>query len=270
MRLLLAVAALFALPAHAQPAAPVQVMVLGTYHFDNPGLDLHNLKAADVTTPERQAELARIAEALLRFRPTVVAVERVAPDLVDPKYAAFTPAELLVNRDERTQIGFRVARLAGLARVAAIDEQNEEGEPDYFPFDKVQAFAKRTGREAELERAMAFGAQAVTRLQAVQARGITPALRLMNMPATIEREQREGYYGGLLRFGAGRDLPGADVLGRWYTRNAKIFGKLMQVAKPGDRVLVVYGAGHNYWLRHFAANTPGYVMVDPLPYLPAE
>jgi hypothetical protein len=53
----------------------------------------------------------------------------------------------------------------------------------------------------------------------------------------------------------------------WYLRNAKIFGKLMTVTNPGDRVLVVYGSGHNYWLRHFATETPGFRNVDPRPFL---
>jgi hypothetical protein len=60
---------------------------------------------------------------------------------------------------------------------------------------------------------------------------------------------------------------GADLNAGWYLRNAKIFGKLMQVARPGDRVLVVYGGGHGYWLRHFAGTVPGYRNVDVRPYL---
>jgi len=34
----------------------------------------------------------------------------------------------------------------------------------------------------------------------------------------------------------------------------------MHVAKPGDRVLAVYGGGHGFWLRHFASLTPGYAV----------
>jgi hypothetical protein len=40
---------------------PVEVMVLGTYHFGNPGLDLNNMKADSVLTPARQRELAAVA-----------------------------------------------------------------------------------------------------------------------------------------------------------------------------------------------------------------
>ncbi len=53
----------------------------------------------------------------------------------------------------------------------------------------------------------------------------------------------------------------------WYLRNAKMFGKLTNIAKPGDRVLVVVGSGHAYWLRHFAGSTPGFRTVDPVPFL---
>jgi hypothetical protein len=50
-------------------------------------------------------------------------------------------------------------------------------------------------------------------------------------------------------------------------RNAKIFGKIGLIARPGDRVLVLVGAGHLYWLSHFAQTVPGFVAVDSRPYL---
>ena len=56
---------------------PVQVMVLGTYHFENPGLDLVNTDADDVLAPHRQAELQDLAERLTAFRPTAIALERI-------------------------------------------------------------------------------------------------------------------------------------------------------------------------------------------------
>jgi hypothetical protein len=82
----------------------------------------------------------------------------------------------------------------------------------------------------------------------------------------------DSYY-GILTIGDKDNQAGADLNAAWYLRNAKIFGKLMQVAKPGAkepaRVLVVYGGGHGFWLRHFASYTPGYRNVDVMPYLKA-
>ena len=57
------------------PPAPVQVMVLGTYHFDNPGRDKVNVRVDDVTSPRRQRELAKLADAVAEFKPTRVMVE---------------------------------------------------------------------------------------------------------------------------------------------------------------------------------------------------
>jgi len=68
------------------------------------------------------------------------------------------------------------------------------------------------------------------------------------------------FYYGMLAIGDKDMQTKADLNTCWYLRNAKIFGKLMHVAKPGDRALAVYGGGHGFWLRHFASLTPGYAV----------
>jgi len=74
---LLWLSTLFSISLAQTPAssAPAQVMMLGTYHFGNPGQDLHNMKADNVLTPKKQAELADVAARLARFKPTEIAVE---------------------------------------------------------------------------------------------------------------------------------------------------------------------------------------------------
>jgi hypothetical protein len=47
-----------------------QVMLVGTYHFANPGQDIHNVKAVDVLTAERLRELGNVIAALGKFAPT--------------------------------------------------------------------------------------------------------------------------------------------------------------------------------------------------------
>jgi hypothetical protein len=34
-------------------------------------------------------------------------------------------------------------------------------------------------------------------------------------------------------------------------------------AQPADRIVLIFGAGHACWLRHFAATTPGLERVEP-------
>lgn len=59
----------------------------------------------------------------------------------------------------------------------------------------------------------------------------------------------------------------AELNAAWYQRNAKIFAKLTQIARPGDRVIVVFGAGHLFWLRHLVEHMPGFALVEPNRYL---
>lgn len=251
-----------------RPAEPlVEVMVLGTYHMGNPGLDLNNMQADDVTTPKRQQELADVARLLAKFKPNKIALEYTsdAPDRSVARYAQFTTAELATSKDERVQIGFRLAKQLGHTVVYGIDEQSEK--IDYFPFEPLMKFAERTGRQAEIAGPMEMGKEYVANLEKMQRKGTVADLLLwMNEPTDIDRQHGIGYL-GVLPVGAGREQPGAELNAMWFLRNAKIFAKLAEVAQPGDKVLVVFGAGHNYWLRYFARATPGFQLAEPNDYL---
>lgn len=269
MKVLAAVAATLglALPGHAAAAEPVQVMVLGTYHFGNPGLDVNNAEADDVTTPRRQRELQALARELARFRPTRIMVERVGfgPELTPKSWQDYAPAKLATDREEAVQIAYRLAHDLKIP-VHGIDERDRADEETYFPYPKLIAFADKRGRKAEIE-ALNGPIQAHIK-KFTTAQKTTPVAGLLAMwnDPTVYPRDMEFYY-GTLRYAEGLETPGADLNARWYLRNARIFTKLMQQSKPGDRVLVVYGSGHGYWLRHFARETPGYVNVDPVPYL---
>lgn len=275
LKFLAAVAALLvpqvALAQSAPEPPPVEIMVLGVWHMDNPGRDLNNASIDPVTTPEKQAELAAVAGALARFRPTAVAVESVAPDqsnMLDAGWPAFDAARLLADPDERVQIGYRLAARAGVDRVYAVDEKERDGQPSYFPYADLMAWAQANGRIADLQ---ALGAAPRGFLAEMEARQRTHTVGQMlaeiNAPEHPMVAGGNGLYYRFLQFGAGDVVPGAELNGRWYTRNAKIFAKLMQVARPGDRIVLVFGAGHAAWLRHFARTVPGFKLVEPGDYL---
>lgn len=246
---------------------PVQVLVLGAYHFGNPGQDLHNMQVDDVRTPAKQAELADVAARLAKFKPTKIAVEAISDraDFAYAKYEGFVPEILTKNSDERVQIGFRLAKNLGHKIVYGIDEQSET--IDYFPFGKVDAYAKEHGQSGFVA---TLSERVQNIIQEMEAAQKTTPINLMlareNDPARIAADHREFYY-PLLRVGDRTTQPGADLNGGWYLRNAKIFAKLSQITKPGDKILVLFGGGHAYWLRHFAQNTPGFALVEASEFL---
>lgn len=247
---------------------PVDVMILGTYHFSNPGLDVNNMAADNVLTPKRQSELDAVARAILEFKPShvMVEVESDLPDFAVDSYLSFSPEVLKTNANEITQIGYRIAHMTGLVSVNGIDEQPKAGEPDYFPYDELQEAAVKFGQSGMIDAASAaIGTTMKAFEDSQKSRTIGELLIALNTGDFVNADMQ--FYYGVLGVGDRDIQSGADLNAMWYLRNAKIFSKLMLETKPGDRVLVVYGSGHSYWLRHFASETPGYRMVDPVPYL---
>ncbi len=219
-----------------------------------------------MTLPKRQRELAVLTKQLVKFAPTKVAVEMVPKPhtFAIAEYEKFTPTALLKDRNEIVQIGFRLAHRLKHRTVFAIDEQSET--VDYFPFDKVEASAKANGQEVDLALLKAKWAAEGASQAAMQPRlTVSKILAELNDPAAIMRNQ--SHYISALVLGRGNDWAGAELNAAWYLRNAKIHAKLMKIAQLGDRVVVLYGAGHNYLLRDFVRTTPGFVLVEPRAYL---
>lgn len=100
----LALLLIAAAPAVAQnPAVPrAQVMVLGTYHMDNPGLDYANPTVDDVLAPRRQAEIEAVVRALAEFRPTRIAIEATPSrdSLHNARYHAYRAGSYRLGRND--------------------------------------------------------------------------------------------------------------------------------------------------------------------------
>ncbi|HEX4383434.1 MAG TPA: DUF5694 domain-containing protein [Myxococcales bacterium] len=242
---------------HAQ--APVEVMILGTFHMANPGHDLHNQKVPDVLAAESQAQLKQVAEALAAFKPTRIDVEW-PKETVAERYPQFLAGKLAPSRNEVVQLGFRLGQ-AARAEVAGIDVDGD------FPYEAVQTWAKAHGREPELN---ALGAT-VEKMLAEESRvleehGIAGELRFVNDPANLAGGQN--FYRSMTGFGGGGDQPGAELLTAWYKRNFVLCARIAQQAKPGDRIVVMFGAGHAFLLRQCVSEMPGWKLVEPASFLP--
>jgi uncharacterized protein DUF5694 len=261
-----ALAATFAaLPIAGQAApaaapAPVSVMIVGNFHMSNPGRDIHNLTVDDMLSPKRQAEIAAVTDALNRFHPTAVAAEWPA-DIASERYAKYLAGTLDPSRNEVVQLGFRLARTAGLKDFHGVDVDGD------FPYEPLDAYARAHGQGAILDQAQAeVGADMKAQDEMLKTSSVAANLRHMNDPSLIARSN--GFYRTTLRIGGGATQPGADLLTAWYRRNFLICANIIQLSKPGDRIVVFYGAGHSFLLRQCVQETPGFELVEPNAFLP--
>lgn len=237
-------------------------MILGTYHFANPGLDVVKTEVADVLSVTKQEEIARIVDALARFDPTHIVVE-VRPERaarLDSLYAAYQAGQHELTRDETQQLGFRLAARIGHERVHPFDADGE------FPFEAVMGYAAQhdPGFMALVQSTIAQ----VTELENKWQRELTIGenLRARNQPSYIR--DGHGWYMRIGRVGAGDGYPGATLLAKWYERNIRMFANLQRIAKPGDRLLVIVGSGHSGILRELVSASPDMTLVEATEYLP--
>jgi hypothetical protein len=95
---------------------------------------------------------------------------------------------------------------------------------------------------------------------------ITDQLVFLNRPDQIEKSHKVYY--DIMRIGRGREYAGAGYLSWWYRRNMVILTNIIRLTDSlGDRILVVYGEGHNKLLNQFATESEFYKVESPLKYL---
>lgn len=246
-------------------AVPTPLLLLGTFHMANPGRDAFNTRIDDVRAPERQAQLRSVALGLERFAPIKIALELATDeeDALNRDYAAYQAGTFELTANERHQIGFRVAANLGHERLYAIDWNADWGD-----LDEAIEYAREHQPELHAEW-MAWGAGIVGDIQAHLASGsIGDTLGFVNEPETLQRN----HWGYLLlsRIGAGAHYVGIEWVKGWYERNLKIYANLARITAPGDRILVIYGAGHIPLLTQFTRDSGLYTLEPVERYLGAE
>lgn len=243
--------------------APARVMILGVWHFSE-GTNVIEVNPARIMERRRQEELRAALDTLAAFGPTVVAVERVASDqaIVDSLYRAYRSGRRELEASEDQQVGFRMAERMGLERVHAIDHKLE------WPFDTVVAYAKAHD-PAFLEYQKEYRKRLLARMDSLRENATVAGIfRWYNAPET-ERFLHEPYM-KMTEVGVDAGHVGVKPVANYYRRNLRIFANLTRIVEAGDRVLVVYGSGHQPFLQEFVRGHAEMELVSPLEYLGGE
>jgi len=243
-------------PAHAataQTATRPEILILGTYHMRGAGNHVFNTEVDDILSERRQAEIEELVDVLRRFRPTKIAVEAdVGSRQIANQYSAYLDGEYALTGNEIDQIGFRLGKELGHETVHPVDEDGD------FPFYRVQNYAIANGRKEAWDSILANGAaEAERESEFMRTHTVLEILEHMNADSTAAKGVA-GYYASFLPFGEPYEYAGPDLIASWFQRNIRIYHNVRALAaSPGDRVLVVYGAGHLGWLQQMAEDDPG-------------
>lgn len=253
-----------------------EVLLLGTFHFDDPGLDDYKPQFPwDPLTPEHQREIEDVTELLRRFRPTKIALEwpwnRQAA--LDSAYRAFLEGRAPLSADERQQLGFRLAKALDHPRVYAIDAPARS----YFPDMTQEQYDERVARLMEgVDPALIARQEDLEERYTAIHRHDDSLKTTMPLRDFLLRENEVArlrlnhgqYLIGGFRLGRGDDYLGPDMRTRWYNRNLRIVHNIQRITAPdGDRILVIVGSGHVPIMRHAIGASPEYRLVEVAEYL---
>lgn len=239
------------------------LLLLGTFHFNNPGGDIAKTQTFEVLAPKPQAELEVIAQKISDFHPSKIFVEWAANEQaeLDEVYAAYLKEgyEQYIRtkypkpskqgfylKNEIVQLAFRAGKKAGLTRMYGIDYHTP------FPFDSVMKAMKAAKQDALIQQTMdVIKNQEATQNKKIATYSLTELLLDTNTPA--DWATNKGLYLDILnRAGSANNFAGPFLVSEWYRRNLYMYSIVQKTmtAENGNAVVLV-GSGHAAMMQDF-------------------
>lgn len=258
----------------AQSVKKKQLLLIGTFHFNNPNADAVKTIDFDITTPIVQEELEQITDRIKGFAPHQIFVEWSydKQSQLDSLYHLYQQGqyEAYINqkyksqekrmsylRDEVSQLAFRAAHKTGLPQVKAID---------YFlpmPYDTVMnaiKIAKQTEVMNEINSFISTMEKEANKKRKTMS--LTNILLDLNTP--ISRQQnRSIYLTTLNRAGSIDNFAGAFSVAAWYQRNLYMYALMQKQMQAKDqKAVLILGAGHIAMIKKFIEDDGRYEVVE--------
>lgn len=245
---------------------PASVMLVGTFHFSYPNLDQHKTEKKnmrDILSAKSQAELQQVLEVLRAYHPTRIYLESDDQHWLDSCYNACTDSTFRTQRNERVQIGFRLAKELKLAKVYGVDANaviTDLNNADSNLLTKVAGSDSIPDKEHAVllsrtySRFYRYGDSITANATLLK------AFIFMNDPRNLQLSHGDylsGYFNTLSNYGP-------DVLSIWWiNRNLRIFNNiLLTKPSPDDRILVLFGSGHIPLLKQCFESSPDFKVID--------
>ncbi|MCP9765410.1 DUF5694 domain-containing protein [Lacihabitans soyangensis] len=234
--------------------AQKEVLLIGTFHFNNPGFDVVKTNPFDVTTANSQKELENISNKIKGFGPEKIFVEWEfdAQASLDTLYDLYLkneyfeyvarkyPNRSFYTQNEIIQLAFRTAKKLGHKKVYAIDYPYAGD----FPYDSLMTEiekAKQMDLKAEIDKQLVENTQKSNR----DRENLQLTELILEMNTDEFRKQDLGFYISLFnRGGRNENFVGAYLNSEWYKRNLYMYALLQKLMADSKKGMVLLGASH--------------------------
>lgn len=239
-----------------------KVLVVGSFHFDYPNLDAvktDSIDQIDILSIQKQAELSELLEYLKLFKPNKIGVESYGNPNFTQELKKFQNGEIKLSRDERHQIGVKLADELNLDTIYSLDaisfyEEVREVIPNIT--DSLMIDFDFSNNETDL----------LYNEWNDYTKSLQNEIPLLEYFKYINTEEYHKFLNGYYYVGDFKNskYSGADITTiYWFSRNLRILRKIQDIIEDEeDRILVIFGNSHAAALRKFISDTPNIDFVE--------
>ncbi|MCQ0110692.1 DUF5694 domain-containing protein [Zhouia amylolytica] len=251
---------------------PTEALLLGTFHFNYPGLDGHKTADADkmdILSPQKQKELEELLAVLKRFNPTKIYVESLNQSYHDSLYNAYLKGDFTLKRNEIYQVAYRLAKDLGHKKVYAVDAEslnsdfgNKLSKEEQNTFKDKIFGDNNTLVNKELSDYWGSKYSELYKASDVWEKDMTLLEIFLGMSSPEYLRRAHGHY--LTQGFNTHNTLGPDGLAMWwYSRNLRIYNNILKTQPTSDdRILVLFGNGHMSILNECFKASPQFKVVS--------
>jgi hypothetical protein len=237
-----------------------QILLIGTFHFENPGLDVAQVKTFNVMSDKSQKELEDISDKIKKFGPNKIFVEwsYEKQDRLDEFYNKNSDSLINKDADEIVQLAIRSAKKLDHKKLFAIDYKHT-----FFPYDSLLNGMKEE-KQVDL---IAKNEQKMKEYENIQNKKIAKyslTELLLNTNTKESNNQNIKWYLEIANKAGKKDnFVGAYLVSEWYKRNLYMYSLIQKLTENRDeKIMVLLGAGHTAMLREFIKFDPEFEIVE--------
>jgi hypothetical protein len=233
-----------------------KVLLVGSWHFDYPGLDAHVTKDEDqinIYSEKKQKELDELLDYLAIFRPTKILVESgPITGYLKYNFKEWKAGKEELMSNERSQIGMRLVERFQLDTIYGVDDWPLIMDLHYdsiltnIPYLDAIYQAHYFGGSDTIQKTYKKFAKYKENFQYNNT--LLESFQYINDDKVLNKSFGAYIAGGQF---ASDENQGPDALSMfWLNRNLRIYKNIQEIkSDENDRILILFGAGHISILR---------------------
>lgn len=227
-----------------------ELLLIGTFHYNNPGADVAKTKSFDILSEEAQNVLKQISSKIKRYNPTKIFVEWSYDEQneLDSLYSLYRANSYFTNdslsdfylKNEIFQLAFRVAKYNNMEKVYGIDYSTP------FPFEEVMKDIENANQPKLMSEIQNGISKFTTDFDDKIESGTSLAELTYHLNSPSMRKFSNEFHNNLMLLAGNiNDFNEPLLTSEWFKRNLYMWSLIQKNTTNSDeRIMVLVGASH--------------------------